>query len=88
MPSVFTKCLHGRPPVGRDHVPHGLAVFRHERIEIDQVSEALRRAIGNACDHHPARAVPHQDDAAEVLIRQDIHDVLHMDIESDVGLAR
>ena len=70
--------VEGRPAVRRDEVEQALAVLRHEGIEIDELGDPLRHLLGNARDHHAARAVADEDHAIEVLVLQDVDDVLDM----------
>ncbi|KAK0347484.1 hypothetical protein LTR94_002338 [Friedmanniomyces endolithicus] len=57
-------------------------------VQIDQLADALGRAIGDTGDHHPAIAVPDQDDILQPLERHQRHDVLDMRVEVDVGVQQ
>src|SRR5262245_33419751 len=45
--------LQWRPPIRWDDVQHGLAVLRHEGVQIDDMGDPLRRLIGNTGNDHP-----------------------------------
>src|SRR5262245_16756272 len=57
---------------------HRFPITWHEGIQIDQVSNALRRLINHACDDHPAITVTHQDDTMQILFLQQADDILDM----------
>src|SRR5208337_2631079 len=62
-------------------VGESLTVFRDKRIEIDDLGNMLRRAVGDAGRDHAAIAMADQHDIAKVLELQDAEYVLDMGIE-------
>ena len=65
-------------------IPPGLAVLRHEHIEIGERGNPLRYAIGDARGNHAAIAVGAQDHLGEVLAGEKLHDVGNMRVEIDI----
>ena len=67
-PSFCNEGVEGRPAVRRDEVEQALAVLRHKGIEIDELGDPLRHLLGNARDHHAARAVADENHTIEVFV--------------------
>jgi hypothetical protein len=60
----------GRPSraaAGRQQIEQALPVPWHEGVEIDELPDALGRAVGNAGRHHAPVAVPDEGDVLERL---------------------
>jgi hypothetical protein len=60
-----------------------LTVFRHEGIQVHDLSDVLWRAIGGAGYHDAGRAVPDEDDLVQILVFQNVDDVVDVDVEAD-----
>ncbi len=69
-------------------VEQRLPVPRHEGVEIDQLRDALARAIGDAGRDHAAIAVAQQYDVADILIFDDVEDILDMGFKIDRGIGQ
>ncbi len=52
-------------------------------VEVDAVAGALRRAVGDAGDDHPAIGMADQDRIAQILPEQQVDDIVDMRIEID-----
>ena len=83
----FRELLHRRAR-RLVEIEQRLAIVRHERVEIDQLRNAVARAIGDAGRDHAAIAMADQHDVAQVLIFDDVEDVLIWVSRSIEGLAR
>jgi hypothetical protein len=62
-------------PPGRRQIEGGLPVARHEGIHVDQRSDALWNAIGNAGDNEPAVAVADEDRVLHLLPAEYVHNI-------------
>ena len=65
----------------RQEVDEGLAVFRDEGVEIYDLRNALRRAIGDTGRDHAAIAVAEQHDIAQLLAFEDANHVVDVGFE-------
>ncbi len=71
--------------LGREPGERRLSVFEHDGIEIHELTNALRYAIGRAGDRQSTKAVAHQNDIGQVLVFEDVDDVLDEYTEIDRG---
>jgi hypothetical protein len=60
-----------------------LSVIRDKRVEVNQLRNAVPRAVGHAGCDHAAIAVADQDDVPQVFISDDVEDVLNVRFEID-----
>jgi hypothetical protein len=71
-----------------DDVQHALAVLRYKRIEIYDICNPLRHAVGDACNYHPAGTVSDENDLMKVFKFKDTRDVLDMSIKPDLAACQ
>src|SRR5579859_1167842 len=66
----------------RRDIGQRFAITWHEGIQIDQVSNALRRLIKHAGDNHCAITVTHQDNTMQILFLKQANNILDMGLQS------
>jgi hypothetical protein len=60
-----------------------LVVLRQQRVEIDEVADAFRHAVGDAGHREAAEGVAHEDHVLQLLRFQHRGDVLHEGVDGD-----
>ncbi len=83
-PVALGGFLEALAEVGRREIEDRLAVLRHQRVEIDEVREALRHPVGDAGHDHAAVALAGQDHIVQVLIAKQVDDVLDVGLQADL----
>ena len=71
----------------RQQVEQAVAVVGREGIEIDQLADALTRAVGDAGRDHAAIGMADQVDAGEILEFQHAENVGDVRLEIDIGIG-
>jgi hypothetical protein len=56
-------------------------ILGHERVEIDEVGQALRHPIGDGRHDHAAVALTGQDDPVQVFVAEQVEDVLDVRLQ-------
>ena len=82
-PSPALASVPHRLPRRLVQIEQRLSVVGHERIEIDQLRDAVPRAVGDAGRDHAAIAVADQRDVAQILVLDDVENVLDVGFEID-----
>ena len=59
-------------------------MFRHEGIDVDQVSEAVARVLRDASDDHAAITVSDEHDILKIVALQQLDDVANVRVERHV----
>jgi len=65
-----------------------VAVARHDRIEVNQVSQAILGPVGHPGNHHSAVGMAHQHHLFELLPLQHVRDVGNVRVQPDAGLQQ
>src|SRR5262249_34674296 len=84
-PFLCHQDFPGGSALGGDECPNALAVLRDKRIEIYDICNPLRHAVGDACNYHPAGTASDENDLMEVLKFKDTRDVLDMSLKPDLA---
>jgi len=76
------------PPLWRNEIDEGLAIFRHESVEIDEAPNPFGHAVGDTCHHGATRAMPDQNRAPQVLVFYDIYDIQDVVVQADLRVRQ
>ena len=59
-------------------------MFRHKRVEVDQMRDSVRHPMTRAANYHTSVTVTNQYDFSQILKLEQVHNIVYMGLQPDL----